>query len=65
VVSYLDVVTAQTTELQIQLVSVSLHTRRSLATAGLIEALGGGWNAPSKVVDTATIAAHVESSPSL
>ncbi|KAA1003386.1 efflux transporter outer membrane subunit [Paraburkholderia panacisoli] len=51
VVSYLDVVTAQTTELQTQLVTVSLQTRRLLATVGLIEALGGGWNAPSRVVN--------------
>ncbi|WP_206995829.1 efflux transporter outer membrane subunit [Trinickia mobilis] len=47
VIDYLDVVTAQTTELQIKLVTVSLQTQRLLATVGLIEALGGGWD-PTK-----------------
>lgn len=43
VVSYLDVVTAQTTELSTQISSLELDTRRLDATVGLIRAIGGGW----------------------
>jgi NodT family efflux transporter outer membrane factor (OMF) lipoprotein len=45
VVSYLDVVTAQTTELSTQIASLELDTRRLDATVGLIQAIGGGWSA--------------------
>ena len=44
VVSYLDVVTAQTTELSSQIKSLELDTRRLDATVGLIQAIGGGWS---------------------
>jgi NodT family efflux transporter outer membrane factor (OMF) lipoprotein len=44
-VSYLDVVTAQTTELSTQLADTQLQTRQIEATVGLIQALGGGWDA--------------------
>lgn len=45
VVSYLDVVTAQTTELETKVAMLELNTRRQLAAVGLIAALGGGWSA--------------------
>jgi outer membrane protein TolC len=45
VVSYLQVITSQTTALQDERVAVDLFTRRMAASVLLIEALGGGWDA--------------------
>ncbi len=45
VVSYLQVITAQTALLQNQRTSVDILTRRMVASVQLIEALGGGWDA--------------------
>jgi NodT family efflux transporter outer membrane factor (OMF) lipoprotein len=51
-VDYLQVLTAQTTELNDELTSVSLLGRRMVATVQLIEAMGGGWNRSHLPSDT-------------
>ncbi len=47
VVSYLEVITAQSTALTNERVAVDILRRRMNATVLLIKALGGGWNASS------------------
>lgn len=43
-VSYLNVVTAQNTQLTSELTALNLRKQRLIAAATLIKALGGGWN---------------------
>ena len=45
-ISYLDVVTVQTTALANQRAEIDISRRRLDADVGLLEALGGGWHAP-------------------
>jgi outer membrane protein TolC len=45
VASYLQVITVQTILLQTQRTAIDVQTRRMTASALLIQALGGGWDA--------------------
>ncbi|HJV36995.1 efflux transporter outer membrane subunit [Geomonas sp.] len=54
IISYLNVITAQTTALSNQRTEVGIQARRLTSSVGLIKALGGGWESSSLAEDTAT-----------
>jgi NodT family efflux transporter outer membrane factor (OMF) lipoprotein len=54
IVSYLDVITTQTTALNSELSAVNIQNRRLTASVLLIKALGGGWHADALPTAAAT-----------
>ena len=54
IVSYLDVITTQTTALNSELNAVNIQNRRLTASVLLIKALGGGWHADALPTAAAT-----------
>lgn len=48
IVSYLSVVTSQTTALTNERTALDIHNRRIIASVLLVKALGGGWNIKSQ-----------------
>ena len=58
IVSYLQVITAQTAALQDERTAIDILTRRMTASVLLIEALGGGWDASKLPTPAAVMAAN-------
>jgi outer membrane protein TolC len=46
IVTYLEVITAQSTALSTERTAIDVRRRRLLASVQLVRALGGGWIAP-------------------
>ena len=51
IVSYINVVTVQTTQLSNERTAVGILGRRLVAAATLVKALGGGWSAQELAAD--------------
>ena len=47
-ITYLDVATAQSTELNIEFSTVQLRGQQLVAAVSLVQSLGGGWRDPAK-----------------
>ena len=61
-VTYLEVVTAQNTDLQAQLSAADIAARRMTASVSLVKALGGGWQADTGL-NTDAVAAKGGATP--
>jgi NodT family efflux transporter outer membrane factor (OMF) lipoprotein len=61
-VTYLEVVTAQNTDLQAQLSAADIAARRMTASVSLVKALGGGWQAATGL-NTDGVAAKAGATP--
>ncbi|TMG77353.1 MAG: efflux transporter outer membrane subunit [Betaproteobacteria bacterium] len=58
IVSYLNVITAQTTAYNAESTAVNVLGRRLTAAVGLVRALGGGWHAGTARRSSPAVAAH-------
>jgi NodT family efflux transporter outer membrane factor (OMF) lipoprotein len=57
IITYLDVVVLQNTELQARLSSIDITTREMTQSVQLVKALGGGWGVTAQLVKPVAVAA--------